>query len=294
GRWRAEGAPHVDVLKNGSAFLLVLVLLSGAAASGAQGLPAAEATAPQRPAAGPSLPRLVLTDLRDVLGAPLSWHRRQWGLFSLGVAGVGAAALLDDQVRNQEQRDHNHLADQIADGFEPLGSYGAFGVLGSFYLVGLVRDDAHAESVAQDGLIASIIAGGILTPALKSAVGRRRPRDTEKTFDFRPFSGNASFPSGHTTEAFAVASVIASDYDPVWVKGVAYGSASLVGFARIHHQAHFLSDVTAGALIGTAVGRAVVHRNDAERGRFHRPGQITIVPLVGPRNQPGLAVVLSF
>jgi membrane-associated phospholipid phosphatase len=283
----------VDVLKGAGVFLIVALL--SPAAGGAQGLPAtgdaaaaAQAGAPQGPAAGPSFPRLVLIDLRDVLGAPLSWHRRQWGLFSLGVAGVGAAALLDEEVRDREQGDHNHRADQIADVFEPLGSYGAFGVLGSFYVAGLVRDDSRARSVAEDGLAASIIAGGIITPALKYAAGRLRPRDTEKTFDFSPFSGNASFPSGHVTEAFAVASVIATQYDAGWVKGVAYGSAALVGFARIHHQAHFLSDVTAGALIGKAVGRAVVHRNDEERRRF------TVAPILGPRNQPGMAMVLSF
>ena len=61
-----------------------------------------------------------------------------------------------------------------------------------------------------------------------------------------------------------------------------------MGFARVHHQAHFLSDVTAGALIGSAVGRSVVHRNAAWRHR------LAVVPLVGPKDQPGMAVALSF
>lgn len=257
---------------------LILALLMPAA-GGAQ-----EPAAPQ----GPSFPHLVLIDLRDVVGAPISWRGRQWGLFSLAVAGVGAASLLDDRARDSQRRGHNHLADQIADDFEPLGSYGAFGILGSFYLVGLLRDDSRARSVAEDGLAASLIASGIITPALKSAFGRRRPRDTDKTFDFSPFSGNASFPSGHTTEAFAVASVIASEYDPIWVKGVAYGSAALVGFARIHHQAHFLSDVTAGALIGSAVGREVVRIGSRERAR------LAVVPVSGPQHQLGLAIALTF
>jgi membrane-associated phospholipid phosphatase len=123
-------------------------------------------------------------------------------------------------------------------------------------------------------------------PVLKVAGDRRRPRETDRTFDFR--HSGASFPSGHTTEAFALASVIADHYDSGWIKGVSYGSAALVGFARIHHQAHFLSDVAAGALIGTAVGRAVIHRNEAERSRF------TISPLLGPHDQPGVAVAISF
>jgi hypothetical protein len=264
-----------------ASFLLFFTLLASSTASLAQ----EQRSGGNNPEVGSSFPRLVVIDLRDVLGAPLSWRAPQWERFSLAVAGVGAAALLDRTVQDAERRDHSRLSDRIANGFEPLGSTGALGVLGSFYLVGLVGDDPRARSVAEDGLVASVIAGVVITPALKLAVGRARPREASTTF---VFNGGGSFPSGHTTQAFAVASVIATHYDAIWVKGVAYGAAALVGFARIHHQAHFLSDVTAGALIGTVVGRAVVHRNEDERHRF------AFAPLLGPDGQPGVGVALSF
>jgi hypothetical protein len=236
----------------------------------------------------PSFPHLVGTDLRDVLGAPLHWRGPQWEHFSLAMAGIGAAALLDRTVRDRERTDHSQFSDQVARDFEQFGQTGAFGVMGAFYVAGLVSDDSRARSVGEDGLISTLIAGGIVTPALKFAIGRHRPRDTDKTFDFKPFSGNSSFPSGHATEAFAVASVIATHYDSSWVRVVSYGSATLVGFARIHHQAHFLSDVTAGAIIGTATGRTVVHRNDEERHRY------ALMPVVGPHGEPGVGMALSF
>jgi hypothetical protein len=278
----------------GVAGLLVVAILGSSSltaqapdiSSSSASAAATEASQAPSPAA-PSLPRLVLIDLRDVLGAPLDWRAPQWERFSLAIAGVGAAALLDGRVRDREQHDHSHLADQVAKDFEPLGSGGAWAVLGTFYLGGLLGDNAQARSVGEDGLIASLIAGGIITPALKYVTGRRRPHDTTRTFDFTPFGGSSSFPSGHATEAFAVASVIATEYDSGWIKGVAYGTATLVGFARIHHQAHFFSDVTAGAIAGTAVGRAVVHRNNEER-------KLHVAPLLGPRNQPGVGVSLSF
>ncbi|HSS79372.1 MAG TPA: phosphatase PAP2 family protein [Thermoanaerobaculia bacterium] len=282
-------------------FLMVVAILGSAAATAQTSDPSSETSSPsasafavaadaaqEHPPDAASLPRLVLVDLRDVLGAPLTWKAPQWGHFSLAVAGVGAAALLDRWVRDAEERDHNHFADQVATDFEPLGTGGALAVVGTFYLRGLLGDDAKARSVGEDGLIASLIADGIITPALKSVTGRNRPHDSTRTFDFNAFGGKSSFPSGHATEAFAVASVIATHYDARWVQVVAYGSATLVGFARIHHQAHFFSDVTAGAIIGTAVGRAVVHRNAKERRRFQ------VAPLVGPRNQPGIGVKFSF
>ncbi len=273
-------------------YLLLLSVITGSAAWAQEpassdlspAAPAAKAT----PAGDPGFRHLLAVDLRDVLGAPLHWEGRQWERFSLAVAGVGAAALLDRTVRDRERHDHSRFSDGVATGFEQFGQAGAFGVMGAFYVAGRVADDSRARSVGEDGLISTLIAGGIVAPALKFAVGRKRPRDTDKTFEAKPFGGGSSFPSGHSTEAFAVASVIATHYDSLWVKVISYGSAGLVGFARVHHQGHFLSDVTAGALIGTAVGRAVVHRNEEERHRY------ALMPVVGPHGEPGVGVTLSF
>lgn len=266
--------------------LLLFTMLTGSAA--AQDKPPASAPPGAPEASAPGFFYLVRIDMRDVLGSPRHWTGRQWEHFSLAVAGIGAAALLDRTVGDRELHDHSRFSDQVARDFEQFGQTGAFGVMGAFYVAGLVSDDARARSVGADGLISTLIAGGIITPALKLAAGRVRPRDTDKPFDFKPFSGSSSFPSGHSTEAFAVASVIATHYDQGWVKGVSYGSAALVGFARVHHRAHFLSDVTAGAIIGTATGRTVVHRNDQERRKY------ALMPVMGPHGEPGVGMAFSF
>ena len=257
--------------------------------------PVARAQEPAAPPAPESTSAVVLTfphrvgiDLRDVLGAPLHWEGRQWEQFGIAMAGIGASALLDKTIREREQNRHSQAADRIASTFEQFGEAGAFGVMGTFYVVGLASNDARARSVGADGLIASAISGAIIAPVLKYAVGRVRPRDTEKTFEFHPFSGNSSFPSGHATEAFTVASVISTHYPAVWVRVVSYGTAALVGYARIHHQAHFFSDVVAGATLGTVTGMAVVHRNEEERRKY------ALMPVVGPHGEPGVGVAFSF
>ena len=76
----------------------------------------------EQAASEPSFPRLLLIDVRDVVGAPLAWKSRQWELFGLSIAGIGVVALADGWVRDAEARDHNHLADEIARDVEPLGS----------------------------------------------------------------------------------------------------------------------------------------------------------------------------
>lgn len=269
-----------------SAGLLIFAMLTPSLAWAQD--PAAPEPAPPPAQAVATFPHLVVIDFQDVLGAPFHWTGRQWEHFSFAIAGIGAAALLDNTVRNHERNDHSRFSDQVAKDFEQFGQTGAFGVMGAFYVASLAARDGRARSVGEDGLIASVIAGGVIGPVLKFAAGRVRPRNTDKTFEFKPFSGNSSFPSGHSTEAFTVASVISAHYDARWVQIVSYGSAALVGFARVHHQAHFLSDVTAGAILGTVTGRTVVHRNEQERRKY------ALTPVIGPHGEPGVGVALSF
>lgn len=238
--------------------------------------------------AGMPIWKLLVVDARSVFTAPASWTGREWGIFSLEVAaivGIGAAdrTLQRDVLGTPTKSPENDFAETV----RPLGTYASFGVLGGFYLGGLIAHDARAQETAVDGLIASGLAAGVITPLLKEVVGRTRPSAHQGTYDFHPFSGSASFPSGEATQAFAVASVISAEYPHVWVEVVSYGLAGMVGFARMRENAHFASDVLAGALIGNGVGRAVVRINRRLRARF------TVAPLLGPHER-GLTIVSGF
>lgn len=238
-------------------YLALAAILSGAAL--------AEESSP------PSFPELFVDDVQHVLSAPSRWQKQEWknlGWASLAV--VGTAAVFDDHVRTV-MRDHNDPDNQFMLQIERFGSEYAWGVLGGFYLAGTLTNDEKSIAVAEDSLTASFIASGLITPAIKYAAGRSRPNDnggTDGTFTFKPFSGAASFPSGHTTEAFALASVISAHYEEeTWVKYLTFGIASMVGLARSYHGAHYASDVVAGAIIGTVVGQSVVTHNRPKRGR---------------------------
>lgn len=71
---------------------------------------------------------------------------------------------------------------------------------------------------------------------------------------------NGSFPSGHTTVAFAAATVYALEYkDKPWVPVFAYTAASLIGLSRLTENKHWATDVLAGAALGYLTGRQVVN-----------------------------------
>jgi len=209
-----------------------------------------------------ALPLLFVHDTWHVITAPLHWHSRDFTSLAIQVVCLGGVASVDGPVRDVVQRNRTRRMDDALEVIEPLGSTYSFWALGIFGVAGLALDDPKAMDVAIDGFTADVIAGNLITPNLKHAFGRKRPFQTAETYRFEPFSNYSSFPSGHATRAFAVASVVAAHYHSWWVKGTAYSLAGLVALARVNRNVHFASDVTAGALIGTAVGRAIVHFND--------------------------------
>src|SRR6185437_8148674 len=69
-----------------------------------------------------------------------------------------------------------------------------------------------------------------------------------------------SFPSGHTTVAFAAATVFAMEYREYRaVPIIAYSAATTIGLSRIVQNAHWISDVMVGAALGFLCGRQVVN-----------------------------------
>lgn len=222
-----------------------------------------------------SYPAILYDDVKHVVTAPARWEEAEWkqaGWASLAVLGT---ALVIDRPLRDEMRRHtgdNTLITQV----ERFGVQYAAATIGGFYVFGALAEDEKAMQVARDGFAASLIASGIVTPAIKLVAGRSRPRDERGIYHFKPFSNlNASFPSGHTTEAFVVASVVSEHYEQEWVGIGCYSIATLAGLARTYHHAHFASDVLAGAMIGTLVGRSVVRHN-----RDLRSTQLVLLPEV--------------
>jgi membrane-associated phospholipid phosphatase len=209
--------------------------------------------------------KLVWDDTLGVATAPSRWDGGDWLEVGGAVAAIAVTTPFDRSIRRYVQARRTAGEDRFMARWQNLGYSYSFAVLAGFELWGEVGENTKAKKVAMDGVASSIIAAGLITPALKFVVGRDRPRSNHGTYRFAPFTSNISFPSGHSAQAFAIATVIAGNYHQWWVGTLAYGSAALVGYARIEQDAHFASDVVAGAIIGVAVARSVVHRNDGPR-----------------------------
>lgn len=143
----------------------------------------------------------------------------------------------------------NNTIDPIQDYFSterPLGELSQLGDISGMMVPNLIYISYQALQDSSDSkrrslymLKASLFAGGT-TFFLKRIFNQKRPNSNDRN----------SFPSGHTTTAFAFAGVITVEHPNY--KYYAYGLATLVGISRINDNAHYLHDVVMGASIGTA------------------------------------------
>ncbi|MEW5938274.1 MAG: phosphatase PAP2 family protein [Chloroflexota bacterium] len=98
---------------------------------------------------------------------------------------------------------------------------------------------------------AGIVALAAIVMSVKFSVRRRRPQG-----DWGGIYRNSdphSFPSGHAARAFLIA-VLATGLAPAWLVAALWVWAPLVSLARVAMGVHYLSDVAAGAALGTIVG----------------------------------------
>ncbi|NVK03967.1 MAG: phosphatase PAP2 family protein [Flavobacteriia bacterium] len=174
----------------------------------------------------------------------------------------------DEEIRNAFQSVRTEQTEWFSANIaEPIGS-GLYSLGGSavLYGVGYFTDDERLQRTSAQAVKAFVLTGGA-TVVLKQMTHRVRPYEIPRSDLWYGPTGISpdydAFPSGHTSTAFAVASVYAHSYsDRPWVGVTAYSLASLTALSRIHDDRHWASDVFFGAALGWYVGRAIV-QNDS-------------------------------
>ncbi len=198
--------------------------------------------------------------------------------FLAGGAAAAGATFLDDDVRGK-------LVPRLdwGDAFEAGGGpiYSSIFVAGMF-TAGRFAHGSRFRAMTYDMLDAAIVDAAYFS-ALKAAVRRERPNGED----------DQSFPSGHTSNAFALAAVAERHYG--WKIGVpAYLLAGVVGASRLHQDKHWLSDVVAGATLGYIVGTTVVRVNGKGVERVAGGGATVRASPIVARRARGLQVSVAF
>jgi membrane-associated phospholipid phosphatase/HAMP domain-containing protein len=243
-------------------------------------VPLASSLAAQEPAREPAKdePTIVPRDTAHAERRKTLFTYRD-GLLAAGFAGLTFAMFpADERIAKSMQREYLQTISQLDDAatsVEWITTPGAFFIGGGLYAAGRLTKRPNLSDLGWHGTEAVLISSGI-TGMLKGLLGRSRPfvsADTNaRDFKFGKGFGTSerqSFPSGHTTTAFAAASAVTSEVQRLWPKytwyvaPVLYGGATLVGISRMYHNRQWASDVAVGAAIGTFSGLKVVRYSHA-------------------------------
>lgn len=234
----------------------------------------------------------ILHDQKAIWTAPFHLDRGDMKWVVPGSIGL-MALFTTDRITGDEIGESDRQV-TVSRRISNIGSiYSLSAVAGAFYFVGRAKNDSRAREtglLSAEAMINSIIVEG----ALKGITQRARPLDGVERSEF--FDGGSSFPSGHSTQAWAVAAVIANEYKhrPA-VQIAAYGIASAISVARFTGHKHYISDVVAGSALGYGIGRFVYHAHHREDGEITKSSWPTIMPQYNRQaRQYGVALTWNF
>lgn len=118
------------------------------------------------------------------------------------------------------------------------------------YSIGLINKDADLK---KKGVFIgeTFLVNAFVTTAFKYSFKRDRPYVSYPEIQKLSSGGSNSFPSGHTSEAFATATSLSMTFPKWYVIAPSFLWASAVGYSRMDLGVHYPTDVFAGALIGS-------------------------------------------
>ena len=218
---------------------------------------------------------IFLRDGASYFTAPSRFSTDDWALFGLAATGTFLFLNLDESIQDAVSR--NNAETLNGDFWDIPTSYGivAYANIASLatYGAGLLTGEDEVRKVGRM-MFQSLTYSGIAVMLLRTLFGRERPYSGKGAWEFTGISFDnevQSFPSGHTTVAFAFSTVLAEYFATIWSRLLFYGMASLTAYARIYNNQHWFSDVFVGALLGLTAGFHVINEqrkreNNTESG----------------------------
>lgn len=232
---------------------------------------------------------LLGSDLKQSFTKPFHMSKKDWGNFGKFTLATVALSFADEPIQKAalKLRNRNTGINNISKYVTNFGGNYEGYTLAALGAYGFIFKNVKMQTTV---LLATqaYITGAAVETVTKYLSGRTRPSyypvgtEPEPRF-LGPFSKTAktvsgknsysSFPSGHTTVAFAAATVFALEYkDKPLIPIVAYSAATMIGLSRITENKHWITDVFVGAALGYLSGKQVVN-NYHRYSKLKAPGQ---------------------
>lgn len=225
----------------------------------------------------------LLLDQKEIWTSPFHIRRSsaKWWIF----AAAGTAALIAADHPVSQALPFSGASVNFGTSASRAGEwYSVFPAAAGFLTAGMALQNKKLEETGALSLQA-LIDADIVTNVVKVVARRERPAGGDHGGHFE--KGGSSFPSGHSTQAWTLAAVVASEYgNHRWVPYVSYGYAALISTSRLLAQEHFTSDVFVGGVIGFFIGQYVVHTQRVHRQHAPFVNSRLFTPTVLPSFSP--------
>jgi len=227
---------------------------------------------------------LGFSDLKQEVTKPLHMTSKDWRNLVKFAVVMGAASFADEPMQKfaVHLTSNNPGLVHVSKYVTYFGARYEMATLATITIYGWVFKKPKMITTTLLATQAYLV-GSAIENMLKFFTGRTRPTyyapgvEPEPRFMGPGFLWHAhvngayhrsSFPSGHTTVAFAAATVFASEYrNTTAIPIIAYSAATLIGLSRITQNAHWFTDVIAGAANGFLAGKNIVNN-------YHRYAKI--------------------
>jgi membrane-associated phospholipid phosphatase len=201
------------------------------------------------------LPRYIVHDQKAIWTSPFHTSKQNakwWAIF-----GGTTVLLIATDKWSAKQLPNTHDQLSIANWTSDIGAaYALLPISGTFYFIGL---GAGSERFRETGILGfeALANAAIVSNVFKLMTRRERPLEGDGNGHFwgsKASVTNASFPSGHAINTWAIASIVAHEYPHSIVPIMAYGLATTVSASRFAARRHFASDIIVGGAMGWFIG----------------------------------------
>jgi membrane-associated phospholipid phosphatase len=206
----------------------------------------------------------VADDITDLATFRLNLNEKDVAFVTTGLTFTAAAFPADVALLKFAGRNRNSTLEDISRyGLDPWGNgLYTLPVLGMTWLAGRLSGNDQTAYIGLMGAKTCVLAMGV-SRVPKFLFQRHRPDQSDPdafkfSGPFKGFTGNYSFPSGHSFIVFAtVASIAPALNENKALKIFLYSLATAVSLSRVYGNEHWFSDAAGGAIAGYAFGRLV-------------------------------------
>lgn len=170
-------------------------------------------------------------------------------IFLYLVPATGFSQNIDIRLLRSVNSSHALQADPTMKFISASNNFVVVGIPVTLGITALIEHDDKMLNTAFQIVAANAINYGA-TMALKYSVNRDRPFLTYPDIRNKVFEGSPSFPSGHTSSAFATATSLSLAYPKWYVVVPSFVWAGTVSYSRMYLGVHYPSDLLGGMIVG--------------------------------------------